>query len=68
MALMALATPDLVTYDHALGEEFAVSGVHADRHYSDAEPRRTVPTMATRPDTGTESWPARCASCSADQR
>jgi hypothetical protein len=31
---------------HALGEEFAVSGIQAVGLYSDAEPRRTVPTMA----------------------
>jgi hypothetical protein len=109
---------------HALGEEFAVSGLQAGGLYSGAEPRRTVPAiagavravrpagpylpggcasgaavaceMAARlddvrlvaaigtgllepPDTGTESWwdelrrqpaawPARCASCPADQR
>jgi len=113
---------------HALGEEFAVSGLQAGGLYSGAEPRRTVPAMAGAyagavravrpagpyllggcasgaaiayemaarlddvrlvaaigtgllepPDTGTESWwdeprrqpaawPARCASCSADQR
>jgi pimeloyl-ACP methyl ester carboxylesterase len=31
---------------HALGEEFAVSGIQAAGLYSDAEPRRTVPAMA----------------------
>ncbi len=31
---------------HALGEEFAVSGIQAAGLYSDAEPLRTVPAMA----------------------
>jgi hypothetical protein len=31
---------------HALGEEFAVSGIQAVGLYSDSEPRRTVPAMA----------------------
>jgi hypothetical protein len=31
---------------HALGEEFAVSGIQAAGLYSGAEPRRTVPAMA----------------------
>jgi len=31
---------------HALGEEFAVSGIQAVGLYSDEEPRRTVPAMA----------------------
>jgi hypothetical protein len=31
---------------HALGEEFAVSGVHAAGLYSDAEPRRTAAAVA----------------------
>jgi pimeloyl-ACP methyl ester carboxylesterase len=31
---------------HALGEEFAVSGIQAAGLYSDEEPRRTVPAMA----------------------
>jgi pimeloyl-ACP methyl ester carboxylesterase len=31
---------------HALGEEFAVSGIQAAGLYSEAEPRRTVPAMA----------------------
>jgi hypothetical protein len=54
---------------HALGEEFTVLGIQAAGPYSDAEPRRTVPAMAAA-YAGTVragAWPARCASCSADQ-